>query len=311
MNNTYKRVIAIICILVLFVTLFASCKSKEVDNTTASTTTSDPFADMDNTDDSTTTGLFDDFATPSTTAPTTTKKPTTTKADSSALQTTAAAGENVDYKKLLAAFGYSYDANEDCFYSTLNPWQMQMGFAPQYDKAGAAAMMHYITFTTDFTWGGEDWRLQFWKGNYGAVLNGAEIGVYTKHTDQSTELYDCADNDHLLNMSMVLYSQNPTGSGTYLFTRPAQDHWWLTGFKVGSLAKPGGMVLIFTINFRDYQMANAFVKSLEKVSGQYAYYKKKFQQVYSLNDLTDETFYRNDTAVTVRWRAVGDLNYDG
>lgn len=185
-----------------------------------------------------------------------------------------------------------------------------MGFAPQYDQAGAATLMHYITFLVDFTWGGEDWRIQFWKGNYGAVLNGAEIGIYNKGTDQNTELYQCADDDHLLNMSMTLYKALPIGSGTYLFTRPAQDHWWLTGFQVTStLAKPGGMVLVATITFRDNAMANAFETQLKQVSGKYSPYKR-FQPVMSAENLTDETYYRNGTAVTLRWRAVGDLNYD-
>ena len=170
--------------------------------------------------------------------------------------------------------------------------------------------MHYLTFTVDFDWGGESWRLQFWKGNYSVILDGAEIGVYTKPLGASTELYDTADDQHLLNMSMELYTKNPRNKANHLFNRPATDHWWLTGFKlVTSGSIPGKMVMVCTIRFRDSEMADAFTTSLEKVRGMYAP-MKTFRQVKAMNLLADDSYYRESNTVTMCWRAVGYLNYD-
>lgn len=64
--------------------------------------------------------------------------------------------------------------------------------------------MRYLTTTVDFYYDGLDWRIQLWKGQYGP-FGGGEVGVYTKDPETNDKLYNCADNDHLLNMYYDLY----------------------------------------------------------------------------------------------------------
>lgn len=308
MTNNSKRIIALCCLLAILITSFVGCNGSNNGTTTA--TTSDPFGSVDgSTDDpfavdGTTTSLFDDFAT-ATTVPSTKDTASTTKksSGSTAATTAGTTASQVDYKALLGAAGYAYDEKENCFYSTLDPWQRKMGFAPAYDTAAAGASMYYITFRADFDWHGESWRLQLWKGTYG-IMKGAEIGVYTKSTDSSSTIYDCADDNHLLNMSMTVYQKNPiTDSANYMFKRPTQSHWWLTGFQVGT-AVPGDMVCIAVIEMYDSEMADAFEAALKNVEGTYSP-NKRF--VLGRND---DQYVRDDTTFTIRWRAMGEINYD-
>jgi hypothetical protein len=330
-KDSTKRILAVICLIMLVTSVFTSCKGKDDGQMTLST--EDPFAATEfepvTTANDITTDYFSDFATttvPATTAPGTTRRsgstpsytyPGTTSVaptlppnvDPDILSTTNPTSK-VDLKKLLTAFGYVYDPDEDCFYSDLDVWQRKGGFAPHYDLGAFLLTMHYLTFTVDFDWGGESWRMQFWKGNYGPLLDGAEIGVYTKELTDSGELYDTADDQHLLNMSMSLYTKNPRDDSTHLFNRPATDHWWLTGFKiVSSHAVPGKMVMVCTIRFRDSEMADSFIKSLKEVRGRY-FPLAHFVEVKSKDALKDDSFYREGNAVTLCWRAVGWLNYD-
>lgn len=342
MNKNILRFIAVIFLLSLVITVFSSCKGKGNDDTTGSTV--DPFSVTEYpatittvapvvSSTETTTSMFDDFATTTTTRPSTTQSqigtvtipnitvpgitdpvvtPTLPPTVDPNLTNTTNGGSKVDVQKLLTAFGYAYDPEEDCFYTELDAWQRKGGFAPHYDLGAFLINMHYITFTVDFDWGGESWRMQFWKGNYSPIIDGAEIGVYTKPLGADTSLYDTADDQHLLNMSLELYKKNPRTEANRMFTRPATDHWWQTGFKLvdtSSTNVPGKMVMVSTIRFRDSAMADAFTSSLEQVRGSY-YPLKTFRRVDSLNRLTDDTYYRKSNAVTMCWRAVGWLNYD-
>lgn len=353
MNSTIKQYLTVICLLTLILTVFAACKGKTGDDTSgstadpfsvteypaASTTLSPIFSASETESTTTTTNIFDDFATtttrpsttrssvtqssaftfPSTTAATTVPgitdpsvKPTLPSTVDPNLTNTTNGGSKIDVEKLLTAFGYAYDPEEDCFYTELDAWQRKGGFAPHYDLGAFLINMHYLTFTVDFDWGGESWRLQFWKGNYSPVIDGVEIGVYTKPLGSDTTLYDTADDQHLLNMGLTLYSKNPKTEANRMFTRPATDHWWQTGFKLvdpstGNL--PGKMVMVATIRFRDSEMADAFTTALEEVRGNYAP-SRAFKQVKSVNLLADECYVRESNTVTMCWRAVGWLNYD-
>ena len=342
MNTTIKKYLTVICLLTLIVTVFAACKGKNGGDTDGSTadpfsvteypaiiTTAAPVVTPSSTE--TTTGAFDDFATTTTTRPSTTGSqggftpsytipgvtdpvvtPTLPPTVDPELTNTTNGGTKVDLSKLLTALGYAYDPEEDCFYTELDAWQRKGGFAPHYDLGAFLINMHYLTFTVDFDWGGESWRRQFWKGNYSPIIAGVEIGVYTKPLGADTSLYDTADDQHLLNMGLELYAKNPRVDANRLFRRPPTDHWWQTGFKLvntSSTNVPGKMVMVATIRFRDSEMADSFTTALEQVRGSYAPLKK-FKQVRSIENLSDDCYIRNSNTVTMCWRAVGWLNYD-
>lgn len=95
-----------------------------------------------------------------------------------------------------------------------------------------------------FTYDHKDWMIQFWKGQYGWLLVGAEIGVYTapegtyKNETGAVNHYNCADKEDWLKMQLDCYfSGTKENKGKYvkIFTRPYDDYWWATGFVKASL----------------------------------------------------------------------------
>ena len=190
----------------------------------------------------------------------------------------------------------------------MNPWQRHFGFGEEYDQAAVFANMRYTTLKADFEYDGLKWRLQWWKGQYG-VLVGAELGVYTKDpNDNSTTYYECASQEHLLEMSMDFYmTAKDYRSGNRLFYREEQAHWWLTGFKFG-YADSRKLVVVATLKAFDHEMANAIEKSFEKLTGSAAG-REKFKYVTELDGKTTDCYTRKGDTFTVVWEKAGFENY--
>lgn len=108
-----------------------------------------------------------------------------------------------------------------------------------------------------FPYDGQDWLVQFWKGQYFNVFTGAEFGFYNKPQDKSVEFYDCASDEWMVPMSMKLYQ-----NGCLLFVREPELHWWMTGFKIGACL-PSMLTLEGTIEFKTAEMKDAFLAALE------------------------------------------------
>lgn len=161
-----------------------------------------------------------------------------------------------------AVLSYKYNEGEEFFYIEDDPWQRQFGFNRLYDQAAPVTVMFYDTVRIKFNHGGEDWMIQLWKGQYGLVFIGSEIGVYIKDPKQTVEHYNCADNDHLLKMEMSLYNGD-----NWLFTRTYEPYWWITGFVPGSLTRfkdPSSLTMLARVTLRDNAMKDLFVKGLEE-----------------------------------------------
>lgn len=167
--------------------------------------------------------------------------------------------------------GYLYDPKAKCFYTASDPWQRNFGFSPIYDACAPFAIMFYNTKRMKFYYGGLDWMIQIWKGQYGWVFIGAEIGVYTKDPDFNVAgFYACASDENMLHMSMVLYHNDKV-----IVTRPYGEYWWCTGFVPGVLPsailgapvgniRTDSLTLVGRITLKNETMAAAFVKALEK-----------------------------------------------
>ena len=111
-----------------------------------------------------------------------------------------------------------------------------------------------------FRYDNKDWMIQFWKGQYGYVFIGHEIGVYYKPIDRTTEHYDCVSDDDSLYMSM-----NGLRDGEVLYTRDYGKYWWCTGFVPGKLDKfsdRSELQIDARITLKDKEMLAAFVDSL-------------------------------------------------
>ena len=89
-----------------------------------------------------------------------------------------------------------------------------------------------VTKKVETTW----WRLQFWKGKYGAtyvpkISNGCEIGLYYRTIKGNPHWYCAYDRNRRIRIRMSLYVGNRK-----LFTRDSKTStdqgkaWWLTAF---------------------------------------------------------------------------------
>jgi hypothetical protein len=174
-------------------------------------------------------------------------------------------GENItdeSVDELLDDFGYEYDRYQDIFYSKLDAWQREMGYCRLYDEAAAMFSMIIDCEPVYFEYNNKRWMIELWKGQYG-MATGCEIGIYCTdgpdlHTDFfNGTFYECARDDELLNMSLVLVK-----NGRRLFERN-ELHWWLTGFMLGEFSEPEELSVIARIKFKEKSMRDEFIKGLK------------------------------------------------
>lgn len=243
--------------------------------TTAPTTTTQPstlptnaLAVTDKAGESTS-NLFTTFA-QSTTAPTTTKPATTKPSTTAVIPTTKELTGKETPEELInsaAVFskgflGYKYDPEENVYYTNKDPWQRNFGFNELYDVGASFIVFYYDTMRCKFNYANKDWLIQFWKGQYGFVFVGAEIGVYNKPTSRKVEHYDCASDEDSLKMSMTCYRK-----GKEIFSRQYATYWWCTGFVPGKLDKfsdRSELKVQARITLKDARMLLSFCGALEE-----------------------------------------------
>ena len=135
-------------------------------------------------------------------------------------------------KKRIDFWDIAFKSNTQNYYAfNQNASQKHAGYNDLYD------MMDWIvgdlvTKKIETTW----WRLQFWKGKYGAmyvpkISNGCEIGLYYRTKKGNPHWYCAYDRNPGIRMRMSLYV-----GGRKLFTRDSKTStdqgkaWWLTAF---------------------------------------------------------------------------------
>lgn len=156
--------------------------------------------------------------------------------------------------------GYNYDADDFIVYAALDCWMRNYGFCVEYDiLANLTTAYNFITRRFRFWYGGKEWLIQAWKGNY-SVTNGAEVGVYNRHPMRFGTLYDCISDEELMPMSMSLYHGKEL-----IVSVDEQSHWWINAFKMtDELYDPREMTLYFTIEMPDKGMLDAFCKAIDR-----------------------------------------------
>lgn len=280
MHISVKRTVAALLAVILIACSFASCKSDSDEEeitrgvnaiaapettagTTAAETTATDTSEGTTAAETTKKAPFADYTTSgggNNNTPTANNSKVNQAAQQSGIDVGLAAS-------LINALGYNYDAKEGVFYTELDSWQRSGNYIKHYDQVAALGNMTYLTTKVDFDYKSEvdsqslNWRLQFWKGQYGP-FGGAEIGVYYKTPGQTDELYYCADDNHLMYMSYDLYlTREDYNNGKKFFTRGWQKHWWLTGFKAG-VVNPDEMVMSARIRTFDSTMRDAMEQGL-------------------------------------------------
>ena len=203
--------------------------------------------------------------------------------------------------------GYRYDAKGDFYYTDdKDCWQKNAGYNEVYDNMAPMTGMFIDQIRIRFSYENKDWMLQFWKGQYGFLLVGAEIGVYTaplgtyKNDNGAINHYDCADKEDWLNMQLDCYwSKNNNGHYKKIFTREYGKYWWATGFVKGQLTKytipKTELKLKGRITFKSNQMANLFVYGLKDAG---------FVRAVGSDQLVDDSYYQNGADVWLLWSTV-------
>ncbi len=158
--------------------------------------------------------------------------------------------------------GFGYNAHSHTFYAMNDCWQRQFGFMPLYDIGGKFIGYDYITRRIFFDYGGKEWMIQIWKGNYHwNFLIGAEIGIYNRPEGTINGLFfECAEDEEMMPISMRLYD-----SEKVYVDRPANLTWWMTGFILSfERHNPYNLTLDSTFEFPNEEMCNAFVKAAKR-----------------------------------------------
>lgn len=224
---------------------------------TTSENTTEESTSKDDTTTSSTTEQATTAATNSSTT-TTTTKPSTTK---------PTAGNQSGSQDNGAIFddglgGYQYDPDGNYYYTSSDPWQRQGGYNELYDLGAPFVSIYMDTMRLKFEYGGKDWLIQFWKGQYGYLFIGNEIGVYTKPKDRAVDHYDAASNNDALFMSMTGYR-----NGEEMYTREYGKYWWCTGFVPGrleSFADRSEISVTCRITAKDYAMLVSICGALKE-----------------------------------------------
>lgn len=163
---------------------------------------------------------------------------------------------------LAAPFGFSYVPEQDIMTSRLDAWQKDFGYCSLYDKSASRFNMVFDCEPIYFNYDNRTWMIEFWKGQYGINLGG-EIGIYYTDSIVRPDQYDRTlfhgvSDDELLPISMEL---NFKGQPMFFIRR---EHWWLTGFHMGSYCEPEDLVMDISITFPKEDMLQCFVESLQR-----------------------------------------------
>ena len=135
-------------------------------------------------------------------------------------------------KKRVDFWNIAFKSNTQNYYAfNQNAPQKYAGYNDLYDVMDWT-VGDLVTKKVETTW----WRLQFWKGKYGAtyvpkISNGCEIGLYYRTIKGNPHWYCAYDRNRRIRMRMSLYVGNRK-----LFTRDSKTStdqgkaWWLTAF---------------------------------------------------------------------------------
>lgn len=165
---------------------------------------------------------------------------------------------------------YQYSYIDDYYYTNdKDAWQHNFGFGKIYDFVSPYLLLEYDYVRVFFEYEGKDWMIQMWKGQYGMIFYGSEIGVYNRpHSDDGVHewtMYNCPNEEDWLMMEMTLYHQDSNGNYIQEFTREYTKYWWCTGFKNGHLRQeePADELRVKgRITLKSKEMCDLFVSGL-------------------------------------------------
>ena len=207
--------------------------------------------------------------------------------------------------------GYRYDSKGDFYYiDDKDCWQRNTGYNEVYDNMASATGMFIDQVRIRFNYEDKDWMIQMWKGQYGFLLVGSEVAIFTAPENENADAsnvsrYGCADKNDWLDIQHEAYwSEGNTGEYEKIFEREYGKYWWATGYAKGQLTKYAGpkteLKTSTRITFKSEEMANLFAKGLNTAG---------FAKADAYDKLTDDSYYLNGADVYVNWLEIDcDIN---
>lgn len=183
---------------------------------------------------------------------------------------------NSEVARLTMIGGYSYDPKQHIIYSNKTPIQRFFGFANTVDTAANPILSSAILCDPIyFYYDGKEYRLEFWKGQYG-IMAGSEVGLYyrepcvreidpfgiIKYYDDAKgteKWYRSAVDEDLIKVSYDYIVDSKTDETDIIEFERDDKHWWTTGFKWGAKTLPNAPKMNITIEFKNEEMKNAFL----------------------------------------------------
>ncbi len=200
---------------------------------------------------------------------------------------------------------YQYSYIDDYYYTNdKEAWQYNFGFGKIYDFVSPYILLEYDYVRVFFTYENKDWMIQMWKGQYGMIFYGGEIGVYNRpHSEKGVHewtMYSCPAEEDWLGMEMTLYHQDIQGNYIREFSREYDKYWWCTGFKNGHLRQEepaDELRLEARITFKDEEMRDLFTAGLAECG---------FGEAKSKASLGLDQFYKDGNDVHLIWQNISD-----
>lgn len=200
---------------------------------------------------------------------------------------------------------YRFDKNYGGFYYNDDKasWQTLFGFSKFYDYMAPISDMEYDHIRAFYTYDGQDFLMEFWKGHYGGFI-GCELGLYHRDAQglgkDTFDFYATAAEKYWPTMDMAFYRQVNEGDAPedYVleFKRPVDRYWWCTGFIPGELRnlRPADELRVeATMTFIDQEMADCTAKAMEEAG---------FKPCTDVADLGLDEFCQNGTSITFTWQ---------
>lgn len=202
-------------------------------------------------------------------------------------------------------FSYRYDYVDDVYYTDDKAcWQKPFGFARIYDILSPYVAMEYDYTRVFFRYEEKDFMVQLWKGQYGYLFYGGEIGIYSKPaSDEKVNMFTffaVADEEDWPMMELTLYHQQLNGNWKREFTREYDRYWWCTGFKAGILrdVEPADELrLVSRITFKDEEFASLVAQGLRDCG---------FGEATSKDQVGLDCFYLDGSDIYIKWQNISE-----
>jgi len=190
---------------------------------------------------------------------------------------------NGGYISRLLGFTYTGADNGDYYYTVEDSLQLKFGFMDYYDEVGSLLGMDLDEYITTFNYGGKEYRIELWKGNYGfGNAYGGEFGIYYRDaaeaianpyvqgSEQSRHTYyQCLPEGEQLRIVQRIYDTS-SGTAEEVIKNDTDDyanggdHFWNLAIQTDRGKTKDTLMNVYKIDVPDAGMRQAMTEALSK-----------------------------------------------